>query len=261
MNPHVLETEHNRIMNAVMVLFHITKKMGGAEFSQSFADRLSEELLELYVNFQKHNESKNVLAAARTPAMLFIVMVVCYLLAGLFTLVYLPTVAALCNLVMGAALIALTLWAYVRYSGIYRSIGIYIDSFAEFLWSHVSIFTDSVVWCCVIMYMIIKLMNRCFTDNRSLQCESDACRSTQGRQKSSESRIVVLWQEGQVKSVFVCTLSNVLCVLSCRLYTLRNDNLASVQSYNILCAMLCSVRPASLAVLVCIAKLLVQPSE
>ncbi len=138
-SPQLLEIEHTRIMDAMLAMFHATKKMGGAEFSQPFANRLSEELLEHYGNFQKHNESKNILAAARTPAVLFIVMVVCYVLAGLFALIYANNLAALCNLVMGIALIMLALWAYVRYSGSYREVGVYVDGFADFLWMQVSL--------------------------------------------------------------------------------------------------------------------------
>jgi atlastin len=139
MSPQLLEIEHNRVLEATMALFHSTKKMGGAEFSQPFADRLHDELMGLYGNFQKHNESKNILAAARTPAVLFIVMVVCYVLAGFFSLVYATNLAQLCNLVMGLALIALALWAYVRYSGSYREVGVIVDGFADFVWVQVSV--------------------------------------------------------------------------------------------------------------------------
>jgi atlastin len=61
-----------------------------------------------------HNESKNVFKAARTPAVFFVTAVICYVLSGLFGLIGIYSVANLCNLIMGAAMLSLGIWAYVR---------------------------------------------------------------------------------------------------------------------------------------------------
>ena len=113
--------------------------MGGPEFSQQYLEKLSTELEAQYENFVKHNESKNIFAAARTPAVLFTVMVAAYILSGIFGVIGLESFANLLNLIMGVALFLFAGWAYVRYSGDYRDLGIKIDQLADFIWENVSI--------------------------------------------------------------------------------------------------------------------------
>lgn len=136
--PDHLEREHNRLKEHCMKLFNSTRKMGGSEFSQAYAERLESEILELYENFIKHNESKNIFAAARTPAVFFALMVVCYILAGLLGILGLETFANLVNMMMGVSLVMLITWAYIRYSGEHREIGVHIDQVAEGIWDLVS---------------------------------------------------------------------------------------------------------------------------
>ena len=137
MGPEALEQEHKRAIETCLSQFHATRKMGGTEFSQQYAEKLEEEVMELYANFIKHNESKNIFAAARTPAVMFSVMVICYMLAGILGIIGLESLANLINLVMGSALVALCTWAYVRYSGDYREVGVTIDKMADFIWDMV----------------------------------------------------------------------------------------------------------------------------
>jgi atlastin len=137
MGPEVLEREHNRIRERAIHIFHSARKMGGPEFSRTYEEQLVAEVLELYQNYIKHNESKNIFAAARTPAVLFAIMVVCYMVSGLFGVIGLETIANFFNLIMGIALLLLSTWAYVRYSGDYRDVGVQIDSLAELIWEQV----------------------------------------------------------------------------------------------------------------------------
>lgn len=123
-----------------MDLFKSTRKMGGPEFSQAFREKLHEELKEAYENFKKHNESKNLFSAARTPAVLFTVMVISYILAGIFAFIGLESLANLSNLVLGIFLIMLSTWLYVRYSGDFRDIGQHVDHIAEVIWETVGSF-------------------------------------------------------------------------------------------------------------------------
>jgi atlastin len=60
------------------------------------------------------NESKNVFKTARTPAVFFAVAVIFYIISGIFGLVGIYSVANFSNLVMGAAMLSLGVWAYVR---------------------------------------------------------------------------------------------------------------------------------------------------
>lgn len=67
MHPDALLKEHERLFEESLKMFETTPKMGGPAFSANFRDQLDAELLESWDSFQKHNESKNVFSAARTP--------------------------------------------------------------------------------------------------------------------------------------------------------------------------------------------------
>lgn len=121
--------------------------MGGDEFCQRYQNQLEAELDEAYTNFSKHNDGKNIFYAARTPATLFAVMFVTYLVSGVTGFIGLSTLAVLANLVMGMALLSLCAWAYVKYSGEFREIGTMIDLVAETLWEQVGRPCESVCVC------------------------------------------------------------------------------------------------------------------
>lgn len=111
--------------------------MGGEDFCRRYQEQLEAELDEAYANFSKHNDGKNIFYAARTPATLFAVMFVMYVTSLVTGFVGINSVATLCNLVMGAALTALCVWAYAKYSGEFREVGGVIDQVAETLWEQV----------------------------------------------------------------------------------------------------------------------------
>ena len=75
---------------------------------------LLQEIDKLYLKYVEQNEAKNVFKAARTPATLFTALMLFYLLSGIFGLFGIYPIASLCNLCMGAFLVMLSLWAYVR---------------------------------------------------------------------------------------------------------------------------------------------------
>ncbi|CAG5121976.1 unnamed protein product, partial [Candidula unifasciata] len=136
LNPEALHIEHNRCVERAVDLFHSIRKMGGPEFSQIYEDKMKEDLTEAYENYAKHNESKNIFSAARTPAVLFTIVAATYVLSGILGLIGLETLANLVNLVMLVFLILLATWLYVRYTGEYRNVAISIDQFADFLWDN-----------------------------------------------------------------------------------------------------------------------------
>uniref|UniRef100_A0A8C2JUZ8 Atlastin-2-like n=1 Tax=Cyprinus carpio TaxID=7962 RepID=A0A8C2JUZ8_CYPCA len=133
-----LQRYHEEFKKTSVHQFCAVKKMGGLEFSQRYQQQLETELDEVYTNFVKHNESKNIFYAARTPATLFAVMFVTYMVSTVAGFIGLSVIAALVNLVMGVSLLSLCAWAYVRYSGEYREVGVAIDLIAEALWEQVS---------------------------------------------------------------------------------------------------------------------------
>ncbi|XP_005104155.1 atlastin isoform X2 [Aplysia californica] len=136
LNPEALHVEHTRCVERCIDLFHNTRKMGGPEFSQSFEDKLKEDITEAFENFSKHNESKNIFSAARTPAVLFTVVVAFYFMSGIVGVIGLETIGNLFNLVMLVFLLLLVTWFYLRYSGEHRNLSVAIDQLADMLWDN-----------------------------------------------------------------------------------------------------------------------------
>uniref|UniRef100_A0A8C2AQH2 Atlastin GTPase 1 n=1 Tax=Cyprinus carpio TaxID=7962 RepID=A0A8C2AQH2_CYPCA len=132
--PSELQTRHLAIREEALTLFRSVKKMGGEEFSRRYLLQLEAEIDELFVQYIKHNDSKNIFHAARTPATLFVVIFVMYVAAGITGFVGVDIIASICNMVLGFALITLCTWAYIRYSGEYRELGAVIDQVAGALW-------------------------------------------------------------------------------------------------------------------------------
>lgn len=114
--------------------------MGGEEFCRRYQEQLEAEIDEIYANFVKHNDGKNIFYAARTPATLFAVMFAMYIISGLTGFLGMNSIATLCNLVLGMALISFCTWAYVKYSGEFREVGTAIDQIAEAIWEQVGIY-------------------------------------------------------------------------------------------------------------------------
>ncbi|KAM4607342.1 atlastin-2-like isoform 1-T1 [Polymixia lowei] len=132
--PADLERRHEEFRECSVRHFRSVKKMGGDEFCQRYQNQLEAELDEAFANFTKHNDGKNIFYAARTPATICVVMFVTYVLSGVTGFLGLSTFAALANMVMGLALLALCTWAYVKYSGEWRELGTLIDLVADTVW-------------------------------------------------------------------------------------------------------------------------------
>lgn len=135
--PSDLQTKHVELKEEAVKLFRGVKKMGGEEFSRRYLQQLENEIDELYIQYIKHNDSKNIFHAARTPATLFVVIFITYVIAGVTGFIGLDIIASLCNMIMGLTLITLCTWAYIRYSGEYRELGAVIDQVAAALWDQV----------------------------------------------------------------------------------------------------------------------------
>ena len=89
----MLLLQHTRCRDNALRVFNSSRKMGGPEFSKSYYDRLELEISELYDTFIKHNESKNIFAAAKTPAVLFSVIVMFYFVSGIFAISWITIVS------------------------------------------------------------------------------------------------------------------------------------------------------------------------
>lgn len=144
--------------------------MGGEEFSRRYLQQLESEIDELYIQYIKHNDSKNIFHAARTPATLFVVIFITYVIAGVTGFIGLDIIASLCNMIMGLTLITLCTWAYIRYSGEYRELGAVIDQVAAALWDQVGMFSLQLNSAHIWMYLCTRHYVRCwkYTDEHDL---------------------------------------------------------------------------------------------
>ena len=86
------------------------------------------QLERLHDAYIKHNASKNVFAAVRTPATLFAVAAVFYLLAGVAGMVGFELLANILNLAMFAVVGVIAVWVYARMTGKHANMGVTIDS-------------------------------------------------------------------------------------------------------------------------------------
>ncbi|CAB1335636.1 unnamed protein product [Coregonus sp. 'balchen'] len=132
--PAELQARHSDIREEALQVFRGVKKMGGEEFSRRYLLQLEGEVDEVFVQYIKHNDSKNIFHAARTPATLFVVIFIMYVAAGITGFVGVDIIASVCNMILGLTLITLCTWAYIRYSGEYRELGQVIDQVAGALW-------------------------------------------------------------------------------------------------------------------------------
>ncbi|CDQ89031.1 unnamed protein product [Oncorhynchus mykiss] len=132
--PAELQARHSDIREEALQVFRGVKKMGGEEFSRRYLLQLEGEVDEVFNQYIKHNDSKNIFHAARTPATLFVVIFIMYVAAGITGFVGVDIIASVCNMILGLTLITLCTWAYIRYSGEYRELGQVIDQVAGALW-------------------------------------------------------------------------------------------------------------------------------
>ncbi|XP_035264957.1 atlastin-3 [Anguilla anguilla] len=129
-SPDSLEEKQEFFRRESLHLFVSTKKMGGQDFCDRYQSQLEDELGVLWQSFSKHNESKNIFSAFRTPAVLFVLVCFLYVLSGMLLFVGLVTVSSACDIMLLLAMIAMLTWAFIRYSGKYRGVGTTIDQAA-----------------------------------------------------------------------------------------------------------------------------------
>ncbi|MEQ2179526.1 hypothetical protein GOODEAATRI_025934, partial [Goodea atripinnis] len=110
--PETLEEKHTFFHREAIHAFASTKKMGGQEFCDRYQAQLQRELDEI------------------TPAVLFVLMCLLYVVSGVLLFVGLSTFALVCDCGLGLLMIAMLAWAFIRYSGQYRPVGGAIDQAA-----------------------------------------------------------------------------------------------------------------------------------
>lgn len=128
--PATLEEKHDFFYGEAIHSFLSTKKMGGQEFCDRYQEQLQKELGDMWLSYSKHNEAKNLFSAFRTPAVLFVLMCLLYVVSGVLLFVGLTTFALVCDCGLGLLMVAMLVWAFIRYSGQYRPVGGAIDQAA-----------------------------------------------------------------------------------------------------------------------------------
>lgn len=71
--------------------------------------------------------------------MLFVLVCFLYVLSGVLLFIGLSTFALVCDCTMGVVMISMLTWAFIRYSGRYRSVGGAIDQAAGVVLEQVSL--------------------------------------------------------------------------------------------------------------------------
>lgn len=62
--------------------------------------------------------------------MLFVLVCLLYVLSGVLLFIGLPSFALICDCTLGVVMMAMLMWAFIRYSGRYRTVGGAIDQAA-----------------------------------------------------------------------------------------------------------------------------------
>ncbi|XP_026111927.1 atlastin-2-like isoform X2 [Carassius auratus] len=165
MSPVDLERSHEELKQSCVRQFCGVKKMGGEELCRRYQEQLEQEIDEAYASFLKHNHGKNMFLAARTPATLFLLMLLMYVSSVLTGFLGVSSVAVLCDLLMGLVLLSLCVWIYVRYSGELRELGCFIDRMTLTLWEQVFSKLLEVVWCRVTRSAVKRPRQRLSSNN------------------------------------------------------------------------------------------------
>jgi atlastin len=140
MHPAHLKTANEQVKDEAIKKFNSVPKLGGASLSISYFDELLSEIDNLFINYQKHNENKNVFALSRTATSLIAIMITIYILSSFFEFFGLVYISKLLTIIFWSCFTLLSAWLLVKYSGEYTEIGEYIDKFTDDLWNTVCLF-------------------------------------------------------------------------------------------------------------------------
>ena len=136
--PEKLEAKHKELTQLCLEQFKTTRKMGGEAFSAAFEERLQKEMMEAYESFLKRNESKHIMNAYRTPAVLVTLMAVSYFISSILDMMGIEFLSQSAIFGLYIPLLCVLLWSYVRYSGNFREVGQAIDNVTAVVWENVS---------------------------------------------------------------------------------------------------------------------------
>lgn len=119
-------------MNSGSLLANTTRSETGTENIRNFLCNkyIFFILTQLFFFFSSSFQSKNLFSAFRTPAVLFVLVCLLYVLSALLLFVGLSSISFACDCMLGLAMVAMLTWGFIRYSGQYRNVGTAIDQAA-----------------------------------------------------------------------------------------------------------------------------------
>lgn len=134
LSPERLKETHTTHKKASLELFTATPKMGGKEISDKYLAELEKKIDDSYESFVKRNESKHILNAYRTPAVLGVVMILSYLVSTILDTLGVESLSQTAIFGLYVPILMLLLWAYIRYSGEWQEVGRMIDNITTTVW-------------------------------------------------------------------------------------------------------------------------------
>ncbi len=137
LSPEKLQEVHIKSKKESIDVFNNTPKLGGEEVSKKYCSELESKIEDSYESFVKRNESKHILNAYRTPAVLGMVMVLSYLVSSILDTLGVESLSQTAIFGLYIPIILLILWMYIRYSGEFRELGQMIDNITSTVWEQV----------------------------------------------------------------------------------------------------------------------------
>uniref|UniRef100_A0A0A9X2L0 Atlastin n=1 Tax=Lygus hesperus TaxID=30085 RepID=A0A0A9X2L0_LYGHE len=127
-----LIVEHTRMKVEALEDFNLKRKMGGEEFSEKYRIQLESDIEEMFQQFKRYNQMKS--STTHAPGVALGIFAIFYFLSGVFSMLFLYTLANICNLIMCVSLLTLIVWTYSKCSGGLEEIGDIIDYISVMMW-------------------------------------------------------------------------------------------------------------------------------
>ncbi|RWS17926.1 atlastin-2-like protein [Dinothrombium tinctorium] len=135
LNPKILQERHEEVRQEAIETFKKARKMGGKEFSESYLQKLEEEILLAFDHFEAQNKSKNMFSILGSPAVLLVWCVICYIFSRIFELIGITSMANLFFLFGTVSLVVTIAYMFFRYGGTFPEFVQGMDAMAEQVWS------------------------------------------------------------------------------------------------------------------------------
>ncbi|KAF6202674.1 hypothetical protein GE061_003074 [Apolygus lucorum] len=130
-----LIAEHTRTKIEALEDFNLKRKIGGEEFSEKYRIKLESDIEHMFLQFKQHNQMKG--STTHAPGVALGIFAIFYFLSGVFSMLFLYTLANICNFIMCVSLLTLIVWTYSKCSGGMDEIGDVIDYISVMMWESV----------------------------------------------------------------------------------------------------------------------------